>query len=247
MNFTANQRAIQAAHNETAGWRNDTGAHFYPSNWQHDMGNQVYHDPGRSAVEVSLPHILNIALAAAATLTVNLFNAKSNYIAANFGNNVNITVTYTNTSALVPYTYGDLLAQTLTNPVQVGMTRIQATTQAQVTQVLSLTRNPGVGKAEIGTFIPLVYPNQFQGTMTYVENAYKVDQFTLLSYSQNGATDTSVQMFFYPNATAFVERAFSNKKVVQEYARPQTGISSPVTIVDPRVAGANLSRNPGLL
>lgn len=252
------QAAIQEAHREMNGWRNDAGQTanfhnaqgpvFYPEqNWSRDMGTQVYHDPGRKGVEVSLPHILNIAIAAAANFTVNIFGATRNYNAANFGNNVNVTVTYISGNPLVPFTYGDLLGSILGEPMQVGITRIDAVTTTQAQAQLNLLRNPGVSKFEGQGLFPLIYPNQFVQTITYVEDAYKVDKYQTLTYIQNGATDAAIQMRFYQNANVNLDRAFSNQKVVSEYAKPQTGISQQTQLVVPAAASAALTRSPQLL
>lgn len=225
-----NSLAIEQARNEMNGWRNDNGRPvFYPQSWESDMGSAVYHDPGRR-VEVSLPNILNINNALAAPLTVNIGGAFKNFNAGNFGNNANITITYTSNNPLVPFTYGEFLGTTIGAPLQVGLIRVQAVTQAQATATLSLLRNPGVGKFEGQSLFPLVYPNQFISTITYVENAFKLDGFTTLSYTQNGATNADIQMYLYANANVNVDRAFSNEKVVQEYGKPQTGISQDLTI-----------------
>lgn len=225
-NDNYNALAIEQARNEMNGWRNDSGSPFYPETWEQDMGKVAYHNPGRKAVEVSLPNILNIANAAG-PLTVNIGGAFKNFNAANFGNNVNITITYTSNNPLVPFTYGEFLGTTIGAPLQVGLIRVQAITQAQATATLSLLRNPGVGKFEGQSLFPLVYPNQFISTITYVENAFKLDGFTTLSYTQ---TDAAIQMYLYANANVNVDRAFSNEKVVQEYSKPQTGISQDLTI-----------------
>ncbi len=241
-----NQAAIRQAKNEIGSWRNDSGPVFYPESYN-DMGNQVYHDPARQAVEVSLPHILNVANGAAATLTVNLLGAAANYNSANFGNNVNITVTYTSNNPLVPFTYGQLLGSTLGEPMQVGLIRVQAVTQGQATTTMSLLRNPGVGKFQGQSLFPLVYPNQYIATITYVENAWKADKFTTLSYLQNGVTDANVQIYLYQNSNISLDRAFSNQKVVQEYAKPQTGISQQTQIIVPAAASAVAARSGSLL
>lgn len=241
----ANSAAIMQAHREMNEWRNDSGS-FYPQDWEGDIGSRVYHDPGRKAVEVSLPHILNIAAAGPGLQTVNLFGAARNYNAVNFGNVAGVTVTYTSNNPLVPFTYGDLLGTTLASPIQVGLIRIQAVSQAQATATLSVLRNPGVGKFAGESLFPLVYPNQFIATITYVENAFKADAITSLSYVQNSATDANIQMYFYANASTNLGRAFSNEKVVQEYVKPQTGISQNLTVTAaPAMTGA--TRNPSLL
>ena len=231
-NQSNNLRAIEQARSEMNGWRNDSGRQpvFYPQSWEQDMGGVAYHDAGRSAVEVSLPNILNVNNAFAGNKTVNIGGAFKNFNAANFGNDVNITITYTSNNPLVPFTYGEFLGTTIGAPLQVGLIRVQAVTQAQATATLSLLRNPGVGKFEGQSLFPLVYPNQFISTITYVENAFKLDGFTTLSYTQNGVTDANIQMYLYANANVNVDRAFSNEKVVQEYAKPQTGISQDLTI-----------------
>lgn len=234
-NFNHNQRAIEAARQEINGWRNDNGT-FYPQSWEADMGNKVYNDPGRQNVEVSLPNILNVENAAGVVKTVSIGAAFKNFAAANFGNDANITISYTSNNPLVPFTYGEFLGTTIGAPLQVGLIRIQAATQAQATATLSLLRNPGVGKFEGQSLFPLVYPNQFINTITYVENAFKLDGFTSLSYVQSASSE--LQIYLYANANVNVDRAFSNERVVQEYLKPQTGISQSLTIQGASSKGA---------
>ena len=249
-----NSAVINAAHQEMAAWRNDRGHNaagpaFYPENWaRNDMGSQVYHDAGRSGVEISLPHILNIAIEVLTGLQqVNLFGAVRNFTAANFGNNVNITVTYLSNNPLVPFLYSDLLGATISEPMQIGIIRIQTVTTQQANQTISLLRNPGVGKFEGLSMFPLIYPNQYINNISYLENAFKLDKYMYLSYLQNATTDANIQLYFYQNANVNLDRAFSNQAVVSQYAKPQTGISSQMTINSPVAMSPAAVRSGSLL
>ncbi len=242
-----NSLAIEQARKEMNGWRNASGPVFYPQSWERDMGKVAYHAPGQKDVEVSLPNILNILNSSGGGLTVNIGGAFANFNASNYGNNAAITITYTSNNPLVPFTYGQFLGTTIGAPLQIGLIRVQAVTQAQATSTLSVLRNPGVGKFEGLSLFPLVYPNQFIPTITYVENAWKLDGFTTLSYTQNGATDANIQFYLYANSNVNVDRAFSNQKVVQEYGKPQTGISQSLTIQQPQAVSAGAARSPSLL
>ncbi len=244
-----NRFAIEAARKEVQGFRNASGFRNAAgqTDWSQDMGMVAYHNPNTAPAPVSLPNILNIAQTKAGLQTVNIGGAFANFAASNFGNDVDVTVTYTSNNPLVPFTYGQFLGTTIGAPLQVGLMRIQAVTQAQATSTLSVLRNVGVGKFDGQSLFPLVYPNQYIPTITYVENAFKLDGFTTLSYLQNGTTDTNIQIYLYGNATVDLSRAFSNEKIVNDYARPQTGISNNLTIQAAQPAGTVMHRSGSLL
>ena len=245
----ANRFAIAAAQKEMQGFKNSSGFRNAAgeTSWSQDMGSVAYHNAQAQPAPVSLPNILNIQQSAAGLQTVNIGGAFANFAASNYGNSVDVTITYTSNNPLVPFTYGQFLGTTIGAPLQVGLMRIQAVTQAQATQTLSVLRNVGVGKFDGQSLFPLVYPNQYIPTITYVENAFKLDGFTTLSYSQNGTTDQFIQIYLYGNATVNLDRAFSNERVVQDYARPQTGISNNLTIQAQPLPAGTMTRKTGLL
>ena len=223
---------------------------MFPTSFEHDIAKKPMLSSDRKAVEVSLPHILQISFATyipGAGLTnnlelISLFNAfavLNTSATFNYGNNIffvydtggiligvtNATISYLSGGpAGAPFTYTNLLSSTLTVPFSVGVTRIVSVTQAQALQPMNILRNVGIGKFIGKTKFPLVFPDQYQKTITYIQEPYKIDGFTLLNYVQNYATDFSILIYFYGESNVDTARAFSNQKVVQEYGAPQTGI-----------------------
>ena len=197
------------------------------------MGKVVYSNP-KEVVSVSLPHILNINDTLPGRETIFLLDANTNYQvgpAGNFGNKGGITVTYTSTNPLVPFTYGSFLGTLLTDPFVIGLIRVQASTPSQLQQPLNLIYNPGVGKFWGDGIYPVIYPNQYISNVAYVEGIYSMNDNLGLTYIQNGSTDKDVQIYFYTTANVVLDRAFSNKKIVQHYSRPQTDIMQQTQII----------------
>jgi hypothetical protein len=108
---------------------------------------------------------------------------------------------------------------------------VQASTQRQITQPLNLLYNPGVGKFWGDGMYPVIYPNQYITNVAYVEGIYKMNDNVALTYLQTSATDPNVQFYFYSTANVSLERAFSNKPIVQHYSRPKTDIMQQTQII----------------
>ncbi len=186
--------------------------------WESDMGKVVFSTP--KTVEISLPHILTITNAVffPAPVFVTLFNPFKTLNEVNFGNPINVAVTYDSGPG---FSYNDLLHSLLAMPIEVGITRISSTTQAQASTPLYQLRNIGIGEFEGKTRYPLTYPNQFIRTITYLQERYVIDGFTAINYSQRH-TDTQVKIYFYSEKSFDLSRAMSKEKVVESYGRPQT-------------------------
>ena len=239
-NLSNNQLAIAQAKAEIGGWRNDNGGDpFYPA--MNDLGQNVYHDPSRMSVAVSKPHILQISNTGAA-VDVNLFGSYANRDAVNFGNVVAVTVTY----LIAGFTYAQLLAQTESKPYQNGLLRIEGTTASQVTNPINLTEQQGIGRTNTDVIIPLTSPYQLTNTITYVEEAFKIDGNITVTYNQN-ATPEVVKLYFYASETISLSRAFSDKKLVQEYTKPSTGPTQEFRAMAPSLGAGSALRTQGLV
>ncbi len=218
--------------------------------WQQDsygdVGPAVYHDPSLQPVEVSLPHILNVNDTRIGGGNVNLFNASENYMVSNYGNAFGVTITYLSNNPQVPFTYNSLLGSIITEPMQIGLIRIQAVTSNQISEPLNLLDNVGVGKFSGNGLFPMIYPNQFIHGVAYVEKEFVLNDNLGINYNQRSITNPNVQFYFYQNASVSLDRAFSNKKIVQEYAKPQSSITQQTQIVYPVNYGL-LLRSSGLL
>ena len=239
--LSPNQLAIAQATNELSQWHNDNGTQpFYPDTLN-DLGQQAYHDPGRGPVEISEAHILQVSNSGAAA-TVTLFGSYTNRTATNFGNAVAITVTY----LLTGFTYAQLLAQTESKPMQVGMVRIEGTTSAQVTNPVTITEQVGIGRTNTAAIIPLTSPYQQINTVTYVQKAFKIDGNISLAYTHS-ATPEVVKWYFYASETISLSRALSDRKLVQEYTAPSTGPIQEFQAMAPRVGAGNALRSNNLI
>lgn len=212
---------------------------YAPNN---DLGKLVYHREGEKAVQISLPHILQVNITqpppAPGIFNVRLFGANTNYLVPNFGNNVAVTVTYIGGNPLVPFTYEDLLGTFFGEAMQIGITRVDAVTIGQAQQQISVIYNPGVSKFEGESLFPLVYPDQFASNIVYVEKAYKIDNNVQLNYLHNGQTNPAVQFRFYQHSNITLDRAFSNQPLIKQYAMPPKGITSQTQIINTKVTEA---------
>lgn len=208
-----------------------------------DLGQPVYQNEGEKLVEVSLPHILQVDIfqpAPKVFFTVKVFGANTNYRASNFGNNVNVTINYISGNPLVKFTYGELLGSLFTQPMLIGITRIDATDTFQAQEQINITYNPGVSKFDGEGLFPIVYNNQFVSTIAYIEKEYMVDNNILLTYQHFGQSNPSIQLRFYQNANLSLDRPFSNEHTIKKYARPITGITQKDQIVIPHETLINM-------
>ena len=211
-----------------------------------DFGSEVYHDPGRPAVEVSLPHILNVRDTRGFNDTITLMNASGSYMSANFGNPIGVSVTYISNNPLVPFTYGSFLGSIVSEPRQIGLIRVQTVTPRQLIEPINMVRNVGVGKFWGDGIYPVQYPDQFITNVAYVDRPFILDDNLELTYIQHSASNPNIQLYFYENASISLERSFSNRKLIEEYARPKTGVTQQTQIVAPAAFGL-LLRSSSLL
>jgi hypothetical protein len=198
--------------------------------WDVDLGSLLY-DTGRRAVEVSLPHILNVQIIPffPGARPVVLFGAFNSLQAPNFGNTGDIKVTY-RSSAFGLFTYEQLLASNIGIPIHVGTTRIETSSLRQLSQPLSILSSVGLGKFDGEPRFPMGFPENFQPTIAYLTEPYTIDGFTRINYLQNASSDPNVKMYFYQTANISLERALSGNKVVANYCQPQTNKSNHITI-----------------
>lgn len=192
------------------------------TDWDVDLGSLLY-NTGRRAVEVSLPHILNVQIIPFffTPRPVVLFGAFNNLGAPNFGNTLDISVTY-RSSAFGLFTYEQLLASNIGIPIHIGTTRIETSSIRQLSQPLSILSSVGLGKFDGEPMFPMAFPENFQPTIAYLTEPYTIDGFTRINYLQNASSDPNVKMYFYQTANVSLERALSGSKIVANYAQPKT-------------------------
>lgn len=203
--------------------------------WEFDIGKGAL-SAKESAVEVSLPHILEVSyVGALPRVLINLFGSFKNLRKFNFGNSPLVQVNYRSGGPVGPppatpiYDYVNLLTSLVNIPLEIGTTRISAVTQAQVKHPLYFLDNVGVGKFDGESKFPLTYPNQFQRTISYIQEPYILNGYTQLSYEQL-STNKFVTFYFYANRSIDSARAFSKEAVVQKYGVPQTSFEQTTYI-----------------
>lgn len=201
--------------------------------WELDLGKRLYIDE-KKAVEVALPHILNIRVIPffPGARQVVLFGAYNNLRAINNGNTADVTVFYLSNSFFVgpQFTYSQLLASNFQVPIEVGLTRVQTSTTRQLSQPLSILSSVGLGKFDGEPLFPMGYPENLQPNIAYLTDEYTIDPYTRINYLQDPNTDPNIQMYFYATKNIDLGRAISNQPLIEKFLVPPVSPKENITV-----------------
>jgi len=190
---------------------------------------------GGSGATTSQPYIVRVSN----TITTNdvtdvtLFGAYNNIASGGTQTNVSKTM------AISGLTYTEFLYQSMNKPFVVGLTYIDATTQAQTTQTITVTQKDINGNQAVRVLTPTIDPYQQQNTKVAFKYQYKIDGFTTLTLSTLKGSEI-VDFYFYPAETVSTSRALSGRRAVRGYRGP--GIEKNQKIVLGRSARKALGR-----
>lgn len=125
-------------------------------------------------------------------------------------------------SAIPNVTYREFLYQTENNPFTVGQTYLSCPNlSAQVLQVFSIQTKDANGTNVTIPIVPVVDPYQFQPGQNVVEQEYRIDGYTKLTFNNilPGAVFT---IFFYPSDNINPARALGGNAVGKQFGNPGT-------------------------
>ena len=170
------------------------------------------------------PYQVSVVNSTAGTLTMVLFGRNKNSQLTNFGSDVGITVTPSQTNV----SYIQLLQQSAEQPFETSLIRVQSTNTAQVTNTLTVTSTDANGQT---CSTPVIIQShfsayQFQGTIVDVPVRLRVDANTEIASLV--FANTTVIYTFFPAEKVNPSRALrAGVGAVKAYGSPQVPIAQP--------------------
>lgn len=123
-------------------------------------------------------------------------------------------------SAIPGVSYRDLLYQSMNNPFTVGLTYIQcAGTPAQVNEVFTIETKDANGTSVSIPIVPSVDPYQFQNGINVVEQEYRIDGFTKITFARILA-NAVLTIRFFPSDNINPARALAGAGVGKSFGNP---------------------------
>lgn len=169
---------------------------------------------GVGGASVSQPYIVRLVNTTTADVSdVTMFGAYNAIASAGTQTGV------TKSIAISGLTYTELLYQSMNKPFVVGLTYIDSTNTAQLTQTVSVTQKDINGNQAIRVLTPTIDPYQQQTTKVAFKYQYKIDGFTTLTLSTLKGSATA-DFYFYPAETVSTARALSGRRAVRGYRGP---------------------------
>lgn len=176
---------------------------------------------------LSQPYIINIdntAVGAVNVANFDIFGALKYLYSAGWANGVLTLNGVKISSGLSNVTYQELLGQTAFNPFTVGKTYLMSTagSAAQILQPFTVETGDANGNKASRAMIPALSPNQMLQTVLEYKQAYRIDNYTKLVFS-NIFAGASMQIHFYPTDNINISRGLSGAQVSKSFALPQLG------------------------
>lgn len=124
-------------------------------------------------------------------------------------------------SSVIPgVTYREFLYQTMNNPFTVGMTYLSCTSPAaQVNEVFSIVTKDANGTIITIPIVPAIDPYQQQTTVNVVDQEYRIDGFTKITFA-NILANAVFTVRFYPADNINPARALSGTAAGRAYGDP---------------------------
>jgi hypothetical protein len=123
-------------------------------------------------------------------------------------------------SAIPGVSYRDLLYQSMNNPFTVGQTYLQCTNVAsQVNEVFTIQTKDANGTEVSIPIVPNVDPYQFQSGINVVDQEYRIDGFTKLTFA-NIWPLAVLTIRFFPSNTINPARALAGSNADKSYGNP---------------------------
>ncbi len=177
-----------------------------------------------SPVKKSMPYIITISSASGGA--VQNFDVLGSYEYINnptysFDTNGSLIIGAVTISSAIPgVTYQNLLWQSQSNPFTVGMTYLRCTSPtAQVDEVFTIKTKDANGTELNIPIVPNIDPYQQQSGINVVENEYRIDGFTKLTFA-NILPMAVFTIKFFPADNLNPARALSGSATDRSYGNP---------------------------
>lgn len=123
-------------------------------------------------------------------------------------------------SAIPNVTYQELLYQSMNNPFTVGLTYLSCSSPvAQVQEVFSIQTKDANGTVVTIPIVPNVDPYQFQNGINAVNQEYRIDGYTKLTFA-NILPLAVLTIRWFPSDNLNPARALGGQDVARQYGNP---------------------------
>lgn len=246
-----NQRYIQDAHRRV----NEGYLNFVDDNLYFAPQENMFYADGTTApamqsapaapVKKSMPYIITVSSASGAAVSnfnVLGYSLYYNNPGVTFDANGNLVVGSITLSSGVPNaTYRDLLNQSQSSPFTAGLTYIIATTPStQAQETFTVNTFDANGTLMSIPMVPNIDLYQQQSNIVAVENEYRVDGMTYLTFSSIAANAVFTIKIF-PSDNLNTARGLANMQPIRNYGNP--GVIRKTTTVLP--GGTSISTRIG--
>lgn len=172
-------------------------------------------------VKKSQPYAITVSSASgAAVQNFDVLGASQYLNNAGFDANGNLVIGSVTISSAIPgVTYRDFLYQSMTQPFTTGLTYLQSATANQVTQVVTITTKDSNGTQVSVPIVPIIDPYQNQENIAVVEQEYRIDGFTKLTFGSILA-NAVLTVRFYPSDNLNPARALSGQPTSRAFGNP---------------------------
>lgn len=248
----AQQYLMEARRNKNSQYHNFVDDPHY--NYVTQPNLMGYNADGASApaapsapVKKSQPYAITISNSNAANVqNFSVLGAFTFINNAGFDAAGNLTITgITITSAIPGISYREFLYQSMNNPFSVGLTYVSCSNvSAQVQEVFTITTKDANGTTVSIPIVPATDPYQFQNGVQAVDQEYRIDGFTQITFA-NILPSAIILVRFYPSDNLNQARALGNQPTGRSFGNPNVIRSSSVVI--PSGGGASNFGGPVIM
>lgn len=205
---------------------------YYYADGMDEMGGYSYANAAQGSrvpAKQPTPYQVNITNTLGTTGTVVLFGLNTYLLTTNFGTTVGVTVTPAQSNV----SYLELLQQSASQPFETSLIRIQTSSAAQLTQILTVTSKDANGQLCQIPIITQSYfsANQFQSTILDVPYPVKIDGNTFVTFPiLAGVTATYT---FFPSEKINNSRILGGGSELQQYSAPAVPVAVPMFTARP--------------
>ena len=194
------------------------GGGGYPS-MDAEFDENIYFEGGYAnqtgASPTSQPYIMTLSNTTTADIASNIIGKAYENI-TDATNGINTGMTYT--MGISGTTYVEFLYTTLNKSFVVGLSYVDASSQAQALKTLQLKVRDANGNEQLKTLVPTIDPYQNQTDIIALRQTFRWDGFTSIAVDVVGSG--SATMYFYPSENINPARGLAGQSITRGYGNP---------------------------
>tara|TARA_R110000751_G_scaffold307535_1_gene429308 strand:+ start:6907 stop:7620 length:714 start_codon:yes stop_codon:yes gene_type:complete len=184
-----------------------------------EFDENIYFEGGyqnqNGAAPTSQPYIITLSNTTTVAITSNIVGKAFENITAT-DNGVATGMTYS--MGISGTTYVELLYTTLNRPFVIGLTYVDASSQAQALNTLQLKVRDANGNEQLKTLVPTIDPYQNQTDIVALRQTFRWDGFTSLAIDV--VASGSSTFYFYPSESINPARGLAGQSLARGYGNP---------------------------